>query len=130
MTMTFQSGWLFYEPHKICKQVVPLTLTAFAIIAFIYRTRYMRPGSSKRFRRRAIFKNGDCNVLQSKLNSRRLRFLQDIFTTLVDSQWRWTLLAFALSFFLSWLAFAVIWWLIAFTHGDLEDAHMPDKQGE
>lgn len=67
--------------------------------------------------------------MQSKLNSRRLRFLQDIFTTLVDSQWRWTLLAFALSFFLSWLAFAVIWWLIAFTHGDLEEAHLPANQG-
>ncbi len=37
---------------------------------------------------------------------------------------------FALSFFLSWLAFAVIWWLIAFTHGDLEEMHLPPNQGE
>ncbi|GLH06099.1 CLUMA_CG011858, isoform B [Gryllus bimaculatus] len=44
----------------------------------------------------------------------------DIFTTLVDTQWRWTLLVFALSFILSWLGFATLWWLIAFTHGDLE----------
>lgn len=53
-----------------------------------------------------------------------------MFTTLVDSQWRWTLLAFALSFILSWLGFAVIWWLIAFTHGDLEEAHLPPNQGK
>lgn len=46
--------------------------------------------------------------------------LQDIFTTLVDAQWRWTLLVFSMNFLLSWLTFALIWWLIAYSHGDLE----------
>lgn len=55
--------------------------------------------------------------------------MQDIFTTLVDSQWRWTLIVFALSFILSWLFFAAIWWLIAVTHGDLEEMHLPPVQG-
>lgn len=68
-------------------------------------------------------------MIQKKIAQRRIRFLQDIFTTLVDSQWRWTLMVFALSFVLSWLGFAVIWWLIAFTHGDLEDMHLPPHQG-
>lgn len=49
-------------------------------------------------RRRAVFKNGDCNILQSRISKRRLRYLQDIFTTLVDSQWRWTLTIFAIGF--------------------------------
>ncbi|KAL5286768.1 irk-2.2 family protein [Megaselia abdita] len=93
-------------------------------------SRNYRPNSFRRLRRRAVHKNGDCNVIQKNLAKRRLRFLQDIFTTLVDSQWRWTLLAFALSFILSWLFFAVIWWLIAFTHGDLEPLHLPDFQEE
>lgn len=96
---------------------------------FHCRSRNYRPNSFRRLRRRAVHKNGDCNVIQKNLAKRRLRFLQDIFTTLVDSQWRWTLLAFALSFILSWLFFAVIWWLIAFTHGDLEPLHLPDFQG-
>lgn len=48
--------------------------------------------------------------------------------THIDTQWRWTLLTFGLSFILSWLFFAVIWWLIAFTHGDLEFSHLPDNQ--
>jgi potassium inwardly-rectifying channel subfamily J len=56
--------------------------------------------------------------------------MQDIFTTLVDAKWRWTLLVFALSFILSWLGYAVLWWLIAFTHGDLEPDHLPNMQGE
>lgn len=83
----------------------------------------------RKIRRRVILKNGECNIVQSKLSKRRIRFLQDIFTTLVDSQWRWTLLVFALSFILSWLGFAVIWWLISFTHGDLEEMHLPPMQG-
>lgn len=82
----------------------------------------------RRKRRRAILKNGDCNILQSRISKRRLRYLQDIFTTLVDAQWRWTLIVFALSFLLSWLGFAIIWWLISFTHGDFEINHLPEYQ--
>nr|UZS41054.1 inward rectifier potassium channel 1A [Nilaparvata lugens] len=76
--------------------------------------------SSRRVRRRVVFKHGDCNVVQGNVAKRRRKYLQDIFTTLVDAQWRWTLLVFAMSFFLSWLGFAIIWWLIVFWHGDLE----------
>ncbi|XP_063234505.1 G protein-activated inward rectifier potassium channel 3-like isoform X2 [Bacillus rossius redtenbacheri] len=90
------------------------------------RSRY-RNGVRK-LRKRAVLKNGECNVLLNHIHHRKLRFLQDIFTTLVDVQWRWTLLVFALSFILSWLGFALIWWLIAFTHGDLEDGHLPHQQ--
>ncbi|ALC46935.1 Irk2 [Drosophila busckii] len=92
------------------------------------RSRNFRPGSMRRVRRRAVFKNGDCNVVQKHLQRRRVRFLQDMYTTMVDWQWRWTLLAFALSFILSWLFFALIWWLIMYTHGDLEERHLPANQ--
>ncbi|GJQ81862.1 hypothetical protein Trydic_g9888 [Trypoxylus dichotomus] len=93
-------------------------------------SRRSRLGFTPRLRKRAILKNGDCNILQSRISKRRLRFLQDIFTTLVDTQWRWTLIVFAMSFLMSWLGFAVIWWLIAFTHGDFEDMHLPAFQAE
>ena len=75
--------------------------------------------SSRRIRKRVVFKHGDCNVVQGNVAKRRRRYLQDIFTTLVDAQWRWTLLVFSMNFLLSWLGFAVIWWLIAYSHGDL-----------
>lgn len=67
-------------------------------------------------------------MVQGNVAKRRRRYLQDIFTTLVDAQWRWTLLVFALNFLLSWLLFAVIWWLIAYAHGDLEPQHIVRKQ--
>ncbi|XP_041978730.1 ATP-sensitive inward rectifier potassium channel 12-like isoform X3 [Aricia agestis] len=84
----------------------------------LYRYRQARY-AARRMRKRVIFKHGDCNVVQWNVAKRRRRYLQDIFTTLVDAQWRWTLMVFALSFILSWLLFALIWWLIIFTHGDL-----------
>ena len=56
--------------------------------------------------------------------------MQDIFTTLVDSRWYWTLVAFALGFLLSWLGFAVAWWLVSYTHGDFEENHLPPRQKE
>ncbi|CAG9860058.1 unnamed protein product [Phyllotreta striolata] len=92
--------------------------------------RSFRPNALRKMRKRAVFKNGDCNILQSRISKRRLRYLQDIFTTLVDSQWRWTLTIFAIGFLGSWLLFALIWWLIVFTHGDLEEDHMPPLQAD
>ncbi|XP_034934047.1 G protein-activated inward rectifier potassium channel 3-like isoform X2 [Chelonus insularis] len=94
-----------------------------------YRNR-SRSGPIRKIRRRVVLKNGECNILQSRISRRSLRFLQDIFTTLVDTQWRWTLLCFTLSFVLSWLGFAIIWWLIAFTHGDFDEKHLPPFQAE
>ncbi|XP_050069431.1 G protein-activated inward rectifier potassium channel 3-like isoform X2 [Anopheles maculipalpis] len=82
------------------------------------QTRY----SSRRIRKRVIFKQGDCNVIQGNVAKRRRRYLQDIFTTLVDIQWRWTLFVFACSFILSWLGFGAIWYLIALSHGDIQAA--------
>lgn len=36
-----------------------------------------------------------------------------------DIEWHYNLLTFCLSFVISWLFFAVIWWSIAYQHGDL-----------
>ncbi|CAH0563765.1 unnamed protein product [Brassicogethes aeneus] len=85
-------------------------------------TRYRQSRfNARRQRKRVVFKHGDCNVVQGNVAKRRRRYLQDIFTTLVDAQWRWTLAVFSLNFLLSWLLFAVVWWLIVYTHGDLTD---------
>ncbi|KAK9704166.1 Inward rectifier potassium channel C-terminal domain [Popillia japonica] len=83
--------------------------------------------NARRIRKRVVFKHGDCNVVQGNVAKRRRKYLQDIFTTLVDAQWRWTLLVFAMNFLLSWLSFAIIWWLIAYTHGDLELENMHNE---
>ncbi|XP_036620600.1 ATP-sensitive inward rectifier potassium channel 11 [Trichosurus vulpecula] len=70
-------------------------------------------------RARFVAKNGNCNVAHKNIREQG-RFLQDVFTTLVDLKWHHTLLIFTMSFLCSWLLFAMAWWLIAFAHGDLD----------
>ncbi|XP_066523087.1 ATP-sensitive inward rectifier potassium channel 11 [Hoplias malabaricus] len=67
---------------------------------------------------RFVAKNGACNVAHTNIREQG-RFLQDVFTTLVDLKWLHTLFIFTMSFLCSWLLFAMAWWLIAFAHGDL-----------
>ena len=67
---------------------------------------------------RFVSKKGNCNVAHKNIREQG-RFLQDVFTTLVDLKWPHTLLIFTMSFLCSWLLFAMVWWLIAFAHGDL-----------
>ncbi|XP_078286691.1 ATP-sensitive inward rectifier potassium channel 11-like [Rhinoraja longicauda] len=77
--------------------------------------RYRARASRARF----ISKNGACNVAHKNIREQG-RFLQDVFTTLVDLKWRHTLVIFTMSFLCSWMVFAMLWWLIAFAHGDLD----------
>jgi hypothetical protein len=75
------------------------------------------------YHHRAVLKNGTCNLYPSHLAEHKWRFLQDTVTTVVDMRWRYALALCALSFFISWTAFAVLWWLIAYVHGDFETAN-------
>ncbi|XP_026475088.1 inward rectifier potassium channel 2-like [Ctenocephalides felis] len=68
---------------------------------------------------RAVDKAGHYNVTIHHVAHKSLTFMKDIFNTLVDGQWRYTLTVFALSFFLCWTGFALLWWLVAAAHGDL-----------
>lgn len=68
---------------------------------------------------RFVAKNGACNVAHTNIREQG-RFLQDVFTTLVDLKWVHTLIIFTMSFLCSWLLFGMVWWLVAFAHGDLD----------
>ncbi|XP_042317274.1 ATP-sensitive inward rectifier potassium channel 11 [Sceloporus undulatus] len=70
-------------------------------------------------RARFVGKSGALNVAHKNIREQG-RFLQDVFTTLVDLRWSHALLIFTLSFLCSWLLFALTWWLLAFAHGDLQ----------
>ncbi|CAK6981879.1 potassium inwardly rectifying channel subfamily J member 11%2C like [Scomber scombrus] len=68
---------------------------------------------------RFITKTGSCNVAHKNIREQG-RFLQDVFTTMVDLKWHYSLLIFTSAFLCSWMLFAMIWWLLAFAHGDLQ----------
>jgi Inward rectifier potassium channel transmembrane domain len=80
--------------------------------------RWLMPKTSQR---RLVCKNGECNISRVNIDKRGRRYLADIFTTLVDIKWRWILLVFTMAFTLSWIIFALLWWLIAFSHRDLQN---------
>jgi len=71
-------------------------------------------------RNRVIEKNGQCNVEYKQISKKRRRFITDAYTTLIDSSWPNTLLTFAASFYLTWLAFAILYYIICWHHGDLD----------
>ncbi|XP_056637658.1 inward rectifier potassium channel 18-like [Diorhabda sublineata] len=75
---------------------------------------------------RAVSKTGECNIFPS--NVEKKKFLRDFFTTLIDMKWRYTLAIVSLGFIITWTLFAIIWWLIAIYHGDLEENHLPMHQ--
>jgi len=46
--------------------------------------------------------------------------LRDFFVSVLEAKWRWIILLFSAGFSISWFLFAIIWYLIAYFHGDLE----------
>ncbi|CAO2601686.1 Inward rectifier potassium channel 4 [Lemmus lemmus] len=71
-------------------------------------------------RNRFVKKNGQCNVYFANLSNKSQRYMADIFTTCVDTRWRYMLMIFSAAFLVSWLFFGLLFWCIAFFHGDLE----------
>ena len=43
---------------------------------------------------------------------------------------RYTIGAFVSSFFISWFAFTLIWYLISLLHGDLDSNHLPNSPAQ
>ncbi|XP_005999403.1 G protein-activated inward rectifier potassium channel 3 [Latimeria chalumnae] len=75
-------------------------------------------------RQRYVEKGGKCNVQHGNMRQ-TYRYLMDIFTTLVDLKWRYSLLVFVMAYAVTWLFFGIIWWAIAYFRGDLE--HLEDQ---
>ncbi|XP_009998724.1 PREDICTED: LOW QUALITY PROTEIN: ATP-sensitive inward rectifier potassium channel 15 [Chaetura pelagica] len=69
---------------------------------------------------RVMSKNGHSNVRIDKVDGIYLLYLQDLWTTVIDMKWRYKLTLFAATFVMTWFIFGVIYYAIAFLHGDLE----------
>lgn len=70
-------------------------------------------GKSKQRKSRLVHKNGDCNVTHVRMDSKGRSYLIDLFTTLLELPWRYTLTICILVFLTSWIFFALIWWGLA-----------------
>jgi len=87
----------------------------------------MRVMHAQTKKNRVVSKHGRINTFsRSEEANENHRLLKDFFTSMIDLSWSWTLFSFAASFYISWLAFAAIWYLVVYTHGDLAD-NKPDN---
>lgn len=98
------------------KSIIPDEFSVPALVSRMPRKPVFRDRVNKA---RFIAKGGACNLAHKNIRE-QARFLQDVFTTLVDLKWRFTLVIFTMTFLCSWLLFAMGWWLLAFAHGDLD----------
>lgn len=80
---------------------------------------------SKRCKPRVMSKSGHSNVRIDKVDGIYLLYLQDLWTTVIDMKWRYKLTLFAATFVMTWFLFGVIYFAIAFLHGDLEGNKHP-----
>uniref|UniRef100_T1GT57 Inward rectifier potassium channel C-terminal domain-containing protein n=1 Tax=Megaselia scalaris TaxID=36166 RepID=T1GT57_MEGSC len=78
------------------------------------------PDINDGLRKRIILKNGLCNVVQGNVAQGKKRYVLDIFTAIVDAQWRWTMLFFLCSLFSVYMFFGTIYWVSAIANGDIE----------
>ncbi|XP_077313985.1 G protein-activated inward rectifier potassium channel 4 isoform X2 [Lithobates pipiens] len=104
------------EPKKLPKQArenPPLTVD---------RSHHL--AEHKKPRQRYMEKDGKCNVHHGNVKE-TYRYFSDMFTSLVDLKWHFSLFIFTLVYTVTWLFFGLNWWFIAYLRGDLE--HLGDK---
>lgn len=77
----------------------------------------------RRIRNRLVQKCGLCNLSLVNVPKQRRKYFRDIFTTVIDMKWRWSLLCFSLSFIMSWTFFFGVYYVIVMAHGDFEHAN-------
>eukprot|EP00095_Tigriopus_kingsejongensis_P004647 maker-scaffold29_size597861-snap-gene-3.9 protein:Tk04647 transcript:maker-scaffold29_size597861-snap-gene-3.9-mRNA-1 annotation:"g protein-activated inward rectifier potassium channel 3-like isoform x3" len=78
--------------------------------------------SKQSTRNRIVSKNGTLNTMSAAYGKRH-HFLKDIFITMIDIGWGWIFVVFATVFILSWLLFAIVWYLTILQHGDFEEVN-------
>ncbi|CAG7734700.1 unnamed protein product, partial [Allacma fusca] len=75
---------------------------------------------------RCVTKEGKCKFEARNVEQKSLRFLGDIFTSLLEVRWRWVLFFLCLVYFGSWSFFACGWYGILWIHGDFENFGVAD----
>ena len=84
--------------------------------------------NERRRLQRLVNKKGNVQIARHKVADRKRRYLTDIYSSMLDAKWRYVILMFNASFFVSWFAFAIVWWLILYFRDDFLHEHLPDEQ--
>ncbi|KAI8783025.1 ATP-sensitive inward rectifier potassium channel 1 [Biomphalaria glabrata] len=77
-------------------------------------------------RKSLVKKNGSYRVYMAGLNQHKRRYLADLYVTLIDLEWRYAMAVVFNVFLVSFLLFAVFWWLMAYNNGDFDNLNNPN----
>lgn len=69
---------------------------------------------------RVVYKSGESNVRLLNIPQRSVKYIKDMATTLVEMEWKYALLLFVVGHVASWVAFALLYQLIGYAHGDFD----------
>ncbi|XP_034666313.1 inward rectifier potassium channel irk-1 [Drosophila subobscura] len=78
----------------------------------------IRGEGHRRSLHRVMEKNGNENVVFRRIPEKSWRYMRDVITTLMELEWKYMLTLFLGSYFLSWLLFAVLCYVVSWSHGD------------
>lgn len=85
----------------------------------IKKSRMKRVLSTKNVKkRRLVGKHGGLKVVASHVPQKHGMYISDLFTTMIDSKWRWITLVYTTMYCGSWVIFGSLWWLITYFRGD------------
>lgn len=62
---------------------------------------------------RLVSKNSMYNIKHVGTQGKGKYLMHDFFTTMVDTKWRWNVLIFVSGFVITWLLFALFYWLVS-----------------
>merc|ERR1719427_1957291 len=78
-------------------------------------------------RKRVVMKGGITNVTYKNISKKKRCFFSDLYTTLLDSSWTFSVIMFSASFYGSWLFFGSLYFLICYLHGDFLEENLPNS---
>ena len=69
-------------------------------------------------KKRIVKKDGTMNISFKNISKKKRRFFSDLYTTLLDASWTFSVTMFFTSFYGSWLFFGAVYFIICYLHGD------------
>ncbi|XP_029637967.1 ATP-sensitive inward rectifier potassium channel 10-like [Octopus sinensis] len=74
-----------------------------------------------------LTKAGNSLIDRKGLERHRFSFIEDYYNTILEMRWHWAILVFLSSHAITFTAFAVIWWLNSYIHGDFNSHNSNSK---
>ncbi|XP_059140968.1 ATP-sensitive inward rectifier potassium channel 12-like [Physella acuta] len=84
-----------------------------------------RSRAADRSNKRRLMHSTGHNIVSVGIEDKYKKFLSDLYTTLIDIQWRWNILIFVSGFVVCWVVFAGLYYLLCYLHGDMEEEQEP-----